>query len=210
MMKDPASAIILAGGRSSRMGQAKAALRFGPTTIIERLIGELHPAFDELIVVAAPPAVETFDANAVLRDWLPRIRLLRDEDAFAGPVPALIRGLRAAQNPRAFVCSCDLPLIRAKVARALCTMMGDSDAVVPEIAGKSQPLCAAYRRTAADQIERLARAGHSRLTVIVEQLDCRRIGEAELRRIDPDLRSFLNVNTPTDYARAIAAAGFAP
>jgi molybdopterin-guanine dinucleotide biosynthesis protein A len=210
MTQDPASAIILAGGRSSRMGQPKAALRFGPATIIERLIAELYPAFDELIVVAAPSATETFAADELLRVWLPRIRLLRDADTFAGPVPALIHGLRAARNPLAFVCSCDLPLIRAKVARALCTMTGDFDVVVPAIAGKSQPLCAAYRQTAADKIEDLARRGNSRLTAIVDQLDCRRIAEAELQRIDPDLRSFLNVNTPADYARALAAAGFEP
>src|SRR5437870_54755 len=144
MTKDPAGAIILAGGRSSRMGQPKAALRFGATTIIERLIAELNPTFDELIVIAAPSEVEPFAAEELLRDWLPRIRLLRDADAFAGPVPALIRGLRAARNPIVFVCSCDLPLIRAKVARTLCTMAGDFDAVVPGITGKNQPLCAAY------------------------------------------------------------------
>ncbi len=210
MTKDPASAVILAGGRSSRMGQPKATLRFGPATIIERLIAELYPAFEELIVVVAPTGVETFAAETLLCDSLPRIRLLRDQDTFAGPVPALIHGLHAVRNPIAFACSCDLPLMRAEVARALCKLIGDSDAVVPEIAGRGQPLCAAYRKTALDKIERLADGGASRLTAIVERLDCRRVAEAELRRIDPDLRSFLNVNTPADYARALAAAGFNP
>jgi molybdopterin-guanine dinucleotide biosynthesis protein A len=192
------------------MGQPKATLRFGPATIIERLIAELDPAFDELIVIAAPSAVETFAIEGLLRDWLPRIRLLRDLDAFAGPVQALIRGLRAARHPIAFVCSCDLPLIRAEVARALCAMIDQFDGVVPEIDGRSQSLCAAYHKAALDKVERLADGGVSRLGAIVERLDCRCVTEVELRRIDPDLRSFLNVNTPADYAHALATAGLKP
>jgi molybdenum cofactor guanylyltransferase len=205
------SAIILAGGRSSRMGQAKAALSFGATTIIDRLIRELlgqsdEVRFDEILVVAAPLAEERFPANELLRPWLGQIRLLRDEAAFAGPVPALIQGLSAARNPIAFACSCDLPSLRASVAHGLCEMIGNFDAAVPMIAGRSQPLCAAYRCNVAKEIEGIARTGESRLSSIVDQLNLRRVREAELRRIDPDLRSFLNLNTREDYERALAIA----
>ena len=191
------------------MGQPKPTLPFGTTTIIERLIAEIYPVFDEVIVVAAPAADERYVAADLLRDWLGRIHLLRDDSAFAGPVPALIRGLRAARNAIAFVCSCDLPLLRAGVARALCAMVDEYDAVVPDIAGSLQPLCAAYRSEVALKMEALAR-GQSRLTAIVEHLTIRRVPEADLRRIDPDLRGFLNVNTPADYARALKIAGYEP
>src|SRR5579863_10466539 len=137
---EPASGLILAGGQSRRMGEPKAALPFGDSTILERLIAELIDQFSELIVIAAPRADETYPVEALLRPFRDRVVLLRDETAFAGPVPALIRGLRAAQHPAVFACSCDLPLIRRGVARELCRKLADYDAVIPQISGRSQPL----------------------------------------------------------------------
>ncbi|MGH7880710.1 MAG: molybdenum cofactor guanylyltransferase [Candidatus Binataceae bacterium] len=198
--------MILAGGRSVRMGRAKAALPFGRSTMLERLIAELIDEFGELIVIAAPRADETYAVEELIRPWRGRIAILRDENPFAGPGPALIRGLRAAQHPTVFACSCDLPFIRAAVARALCQSLADYDAAIPEINGRSQPLCAAYQQSAAATIARIVCGGEHRLTTITARLKRRRVGEAELRRIDPELRSFLNVNTPADYARALELA----
>jgi molybdopterin-guanine dinucleotide biosynthesis protein A len=118
----------------------------------------------------------------------------------------VIRGLRAAQHPIVFACSCDLPLLRSSVALKLCAMVGEFDAAIPEIAGKSQPLCAAYRPRAADLLEAIAMTGESRLVAITRRLKVRRVAAAELRLVDPELQSFVNVNTPEDYARALALA----
>jgi molybdopterin-guanine dinucleotide biosynthesis protein A len=185
------------------MGRPKPALPFGGSTIIARLINELIEEFAELIVVAAPHAHEPYAVEELIGPWRDRVVLVRDEAQFAGPVPALVRGLRAARHRTVFVCSCDLPLLRAVVAHALCQMLGRYDAAVPVIDGRQQPLCAAYQRSSARLIEALANAGERRLTAVTEQLNSRRIDEAELQAIDPDLRSFLNVNTPADYSRAL-------
>jgi molybdopterin-guanine dinucleotide biosynthesis protein A len=189
------------------MGRPKAALPFGDSTILDRLIAELLPAFAQLIVVAAPRGSESQTVVEIVARWDAQVTLLHDQEPFAGPVPALIRGLRAARSATAFVCSCDLPLLRAEVASTLCAMIGGFDAVIPTIAGRSQPLCAGYRPDAADLIEALAQAGEARLTALAERLAVRRVAEAEIRLVDPDLRSFLNVNTPADYARARALTG---
>jgi len=190
------------------MGRPKAALLFGETTILDRLIGELALAFAEVIVIAAPRAVAPDAVEAIVARWGNRITLLHDHEAFGGPVPALLCGLRAARHATAFVCSCDLPLLRAQVATTLCAIVDGFDAAIPTIAGRSQPLCAAYRRGSADLIEALAQGGEARLNAVTERLAVHRVAEAELRLVDPDLRSFLNVNTPEDYARALALAGF--
>lgn len=205
-MRIDASAIILAGGQSRRMGHQKALLPFGAETIIERLMAKLSPAFGELIVVAAPRGALPDDLAGVTagRD----IRLIRDPQAFAGPAPALVRGLCAANYPTAFVCSCDLPLLQPELALALCAMIEGYDAVVPEVAAQGHPLCAAYRAGVARAIAAIAAGGEARLNAIVKQLVTRRATAAELRNVDPDLRSFLNVNTPADYARTLALAGF--
>ena len=130
---------------------------------------------------------------------------------YAGPAVALVRGLAAARNEISFVCSCDLPLLRAEVAQALCDwlreMPSSCAAVIPEISGRLQPLAAAYRRACGPMIAAIAADGESRLTAITMRLNTRQAGEAELRRLDLELLSFLNVNTPEDYARALRLAG---
>jgi molybdopterin-guanine dinucleotide biosynthesis protein A len=205
-----ASAIILAGGRSSRMGRAKPALPFGQVTILQRIIAELRLVFDDVIVVSAPALAEAFDPNELVSGTT-GVRLIRDEVEYAGPAVALARGLVVARNEISFVCSCDLPLLRAEVAQALCDwlreMPASCAAVIPEISGRLQPLAAAYRSTCGPIIAAIAADGESRLTAITMRLNTRQAGEAELRRLDPELLSFLNVNTPEDYARALRLAG---
>jgi len=189
------------------MGLAKAALRFGSSTILEHLFGQLEAVSDEVIVMAAPLSDETFSIDKLFGAKHRELRILRDKTPFAGPVPALISGLHAARNPVVFVCSCDLPLLRGEIAATLCRIVGDYEVAAPEIGGRLQPLCAAYKKDVAVKIEELWRAGESRVTAIVEGLSRRQVSEAEMRSVDPDLRSFLNLNTPEDYQRALTLAG---
>jgi len=209
---DVTSAVILAGGRSSRMGLPKAALPFGPSTILERLIDTLGGAFAEVIVVAAPLRDEPFSIDRTLHDRTERpnpaqLIIERDEAAFEGPVGALRRGLTRARSDIVFACSCDLPLLRSDLALALCAMIESNEAVIPRVAGKPQPLCAAYRRTpAVAALAAMEAGGEHRLTLIAERLNVRTVDEASLRTIDAELRSFLNVNTAEDYARALRLA----
>ncbi len=195
-----ASAIILAGGRSSRMGKPKAGLDFAGKSFLERIAEELAPSFDDLIVVAAPENAESF------RIQIPGARIIRDEIAFAGPLDALRRGLIAAHHEIAFGCSCDLPMLKSAVAVELCSLIGEHAAAIPIVDNRTQALCAAYRKSAADSIVRLIAKGEQRLVVLADVLDARRVSEDELRRVDPTLASFINVNTPNDYARALKLA----
>lgn len=206
MAKIDASAVILAGGRSRRMGQPKAALPLGGTTLLRRMTVALTAKFTELIVVAAPFADEPYRIEELLTDLLPHVVLVRDDQPFAGPVPALIRGLRASSQDAVFVGSCDLPLLRAATAIAIVGMLEDFDAAVPIVDGRMQPLCAAYSRASIATLERASR-GESRLTAIVKGLNTRWFNEAELCRLEPDLHSFINVNTPEDYRRVLKLAG---
>jgi molybdenum cofactor guanylyltransferase len=198
-----ASAIILAGGRSLRMGTSKAALDFGGVPILRRIVDELRRRLLEVIVVSAPdaspgPAIEVHDA-----------RVIHDDLAFAGPLDALRRGLLAASHEIAFACSCDLPLLNADLATAICTMVGNREAAIPKVDGRDQPLCAAYRTSVAASIARMVGDGEKRMLALIDTLDTRRVNESELRPFDPDLRSFINVNTPEDYARALKLIGAA-
>jgi molybdopterin-guanine dinucleotide biosynthesis protein A len=199
-------AVILAGGRSSRMGMPKAALPFGATTVVERILDQLRPSFDEIVLSLAPEPNELFPVERAIANRADLI-VVRDAEPWAGPVPALARAFGAANSEILFACSCDLPLLDARVAVALCAMVGTHDAAIPEIGGHLQPLHAAYRReSAAAALAAMAAAGEARLRTIAERIDARRVGEAELRALDPELRSFIDIDTAADYARALRLA----
>lgn len=185
------------------MGRSKAMLDFGGEPLIARVVRQLRRRFDDIVIVAAPESVEHLDIAA------DAVKIICDETAFQGPADALRRGLLTVGNEIAFACSCDLPLLNADVAAALCAMLENFDAVIPEIAGRLQPLHAVYRTACVDALEAMAARGEKRLVAIADAVKTRRVAEPELRAIDPELRSFLNVNTPDDYALALRLAGIA-
>ena len=198
-----ASAIVLAGGRSSRMGRPKAALDFGGVPLLKRIISELKRRFAEIVVVAAPESEDSLQID------LPAIKVVRDETAYQGPLDALRRGLDAVSNEIAFACSCDLPLLDSDVAVAIVAMLADFDAAIPIVGEKPQPLHAAYRKRCASALAALAMRGESRLIAIADAVNTRRISENDLLVLDPHLHSFFNLNAPGDYRRALKIAGLA-
>ena len=80
-----ASAIVVAGGRSSRMGRPKASLDFGGVPMLARIVSELKRRFAEIVVVAAPESEDLFQID------IPGIKTIRDETAFRGPSDAIRR-----------------------------------------------------------------------------------------------------------------------
>jgi molybdenum cofactor guanylyltransferase len=205
-----ASAIILVGGRSARMGQAKATLRLGGMTLIERTVAELTRTdvtgtglaciFDDIVVVAAP------ESAAIELPSLGAVTIVHDDDAYQGPVGALARGLRAARHELAFACSCDLPMLRRAVALWLLSLMDGCEAVIPQVGGRLQPLHAVYRRRCAGALDAMLARGEHRLTAIADagnsRISARIVSEAEYRRVDHETLSCFNINTPEDYERA--------
>lgn len=195
--------IVLCGGQSRRMGRPKATLPFGPQTLIERVIQRVVAAVDPVLVVAA------------VEQELPRlpagVPVVRDREPFEGPLSGLLGGFNElpAATEAAFVTGCDAPFLVPKLIRGLVGQMGDHDAVIPKVADRPQPLLAVYRVGAARVAAQRCRAvGLARMLDLVQHLETRWIDEPELRVHDPALESFLNVNTPADYAAALRRAGF--
>jgi molybdopterin-guanine dinucleotide biosynthesis protein A len=184
------------------MGADKASLAWDRSTILQRMVAELARRFDDLVVVAGPlrgapaPAWSGTDA-----------RLVRDSEAFQGPVLALRLGLATVHTEVAFVCACDLPFVNADLALALCDIAAGHDAAIPMVDGRMQVLHAAYRKSALPALDAMIERGTRKLQDLVYRLDARMVAADDLRAYDPELRSFLNVNTPEDYARALPLAG---
>ena len=196
------SAIVLAGGRSSRMGADKAALRLGGVTMVERMVAELARGFGEVVIVTGARAVVPASVLAARS-----VRLLHDPVPFEGPVKALRLGLAAIRAEVGFACACDLPFVNVRLAAELCAMAARHDAAIAKVAGRLQVLHAAYRKSCLPAIDAMIGREERRLQDLVPVLDARIVGEDEIRPYDPELLSFFNLNTPEDYAQARKLAG---
>jgi molybdenum cofactor guanylyltransferase len=199
---DVYSAIVLAGGRSSRMGTDKATLAWDGATLIQRTVAELRRLFDDVIVVCR------LDQAGVMTDF--GARVLSDDEPFQGPVTALHRGLDAIETDVAFACGCDLPFLKAEMAKALCTMAAGYEAAIPEIGGRLQVLHAAYHRNSAPVLQTMIEAGRHKLQELVPLLRARIVNQSDLSRYDQHLLSFVNVNTPAEYQHALRLARSKP
>ncbi|MHB8621339.1 MAG: molybdenum cofactor guanylyltransferase, partial [Chloroflexota bacterium] len=127
----PASVVLLAGGKSSRMGSNKALLRFRDgQTVIERMVARLRPLCDELLLVTNTPGAYAFLGLPMFGDLYPG----------AGSLGGIYSGLTRALHQRALAVSCDLPLIDPAVVRFLLDLPFDYDLLVPSSGGRQQPL----------------------------------------------------------------------
>jgi molybdenum cofactor guanylyltransferase len=186
-MREPRALIVLAGGQSRRMGRDKARLPAGTTTLVERIIVRLSPMVDEVIV-----------AGGSFPD-LDGVRVVADDRPGAGPLTGIAAGLRALPGEVGWVVACDLPDVDPRVGELLFGLAADVDAVVPRPKTRPEALCAVYRRRLVPRIEGLLAAGEHRVTALLGQSNVRYVEAAVLRGVDPELRSFRNLNTPPEY-----------
>jgi molybdopterin-guanine dinucleotide biosynthesis protein A len=189
----PASAIVLAGGRSSRMGTPKALLLFDGRPLIAHLVAALRTRFEEVVVVASP---------ALALPALPA-RVVRDDVEYQGPVGGLVYGLRAVTHDLAFVSSCDAPFLNLDLVSCFLSRAEGHDVVVGRWQGRLQPLHAVYRASVLPQLEQQLARGELRPVSLFDRVRTLVLGEDEIRLIDPEGMSFLNMNTPEDYAQAL-------
>ena len=194
------SAIVLAGGKSSRMGRPKAMLPFGGEPLIVQVIGRLKPLFPDIVVVAAP-GQELPDLPATL---------VRDEVAYQGPVGGIRYGLEACRSGAAFVTSCDVPFLSVSLVAHLAGRLPGHDVVVPRWEGRLQPLHAVYRRSVVPLLQQQLQRGELRPVSLYDKVRTLKVEEEEIRTVDPEGSSFFNMNTPEEYDRAVARWGETP
>jgi len=187
--------IVLAGGRSARMGTAKAFLTLEGRTFLERQVALLR-GFCQQIIVAARPGQELPPLSDIL--------LVTDEPPGTGPLAGIAAGLSASSDDWHLVAACDLPLALPSVVRLLSEQAGDADAVVPEVGGRLQPLLAAYARACLEPAREALRAGQRRVAAMLDRVRVQVVPEDQVRQVDPGLVSFVNVNTWQDYQALVA------
>jgi molybdopterin-guanine dinucleotide biosynthesis protein A len=197
-------AIVLCGGRSSRMGVPKLALPFGPEVMLQRVVRLVGEVCAPTVVVAAPgQELPKLPAGVVVA---------RDEREGRGPLEGLSAGLHAlpALVPAAYATSCDVPLLVPSFVRRMFDLLGDHSAAVPDCGGFLHPLAAVYRASLVDVVDELLTSDRLRPAFLFDAVPTRRVSEAELRAVDPQLDTLKNLNRPEDYFAALAEAGCEP
>jgi molybdopterin-guanine dinucleotide biosynthesis protein A len=198
--------IVLAGGRSSRMGTSKAALEWHGSTLLWRTVAIISRVTDG-------PAIVVRAVGQPLPALPPNVEVVDDPREGLGPVQGLAAGLRAivGRAEMAFVSSTDLPFLHPAFVRRVCRAVEEgADVGLPVARGYPQPLAAAYRATLAPVAERLVAEQRLRPAFLFEKCTVARLDENALRAdpvlaaLDPDLDSLVNVNEPAEYQAARA------
>ena len=189
------------------MGTSKAALEWHGSTLLHRTTALLARTVDGPVIVVASPGQELPDLPA-------GVTVVADPLEGAGPLQGIATGLTALEDRAraAFVCSTDMPFLHpAFVRRVLRGLDGPgTDVALPFARGFRQPLAAAYRTALAGLVTSLLAQGRNRPGMLYEHCAVARLDDADLladtdvARLDPDLDSVVNVNTPDDYAAARA------
>ena len=182
IVKVPATAIILAGGSSSRMGRDKSMLPIAGHPMIKHVYEQIRPFFAETLVSSN---------DAALHDFL-GATVVADDVAGKGPMMGIVSALRASANDVNFVIACDMPEVDTGLMRAMLRQVRDCDAVVPKVGTDFyEPLFAVYRKSALPAMEKLVQSGNNK--IIDSFSRCR------VRYVDLPGRQFRNINTRAEY-----------
>jgi len=181
--------VVLAGGRSTRMGRNKALLPWAGTRLIERLLITLRPLFRDVAIVANEAAPYADLGVPIWPDRLP------GKGALGGIYTAVFH----STSPQTFCLACDMPFPNPAVIAYLREVAPGYDVVVPRTADGYQPLHAVYSRTCLPAMETLLHADRLKIDGLFPLVRLRTVEEPELRPLDPALRCFVNVNTPEEW-----------
>ena len=197
------SALVNAGGSSTRMGTPKALLPMPPDDrpLLAYVVETAAAVVDgPIYVIANHPPVQ----DAARR--LPNVTVLADQDPGKGPLAGLAAGL-ALVPEWTLALACDMPLLRVEVlqllgraALAAAEQEAPWDAIVPMVDHRAETLCAAYHRRCLPFIQAMLAEDRLRIRDLFSQVRVHTVEEAELRQVDPTLQSFTNANTPQEWA----------
>ncbi|ABW18641.1 molybdenum cofactor guanylyltransferase [Alkaliphilus oremlandii] len=180
--------LVLAGGNSTRMGQNKSLLKIDSKSLIEIVVEKLKNLFDEIIVVTNNP-----ENYPMLKD----IRFEKDciETPVKNSLVGIYTGLLKSSNDHVFVVACDMPFLNMDLVQHMLSELGNEDILVPFLEGHYEPLHAIYNKTCLANIKHMIDIGNYKIINLYNDVKTIYVNEKEIRSIDPQLKSFMNINT---------------
>ncbi len=186
--------VVLAGGRSRRLGLDKALVRFGGVPLLRIVVERVAQVCREVVVAVDRP--ERYEGLG-----LPT-RLVTDESPGLGPLSGLQAGLRTCRTEHMLVAACDLPFLNVELLRYMASLPRSYQALAPWRDGRWEPLHAIYARSCLEAADAMATSGGGSMQKLLGRLEVRRLDEEEVGRLDPDGLSLVNLNERSDLDRA--------
>jgi molybdopterin-guanine dinucleotide biosynthesis protein A len=194
------SAVILAGGKSSRMGRDKNKLLFDGEPLLLRAVNTLGPLFGEIVIVTNQ------DIPTEIQDKLHEAKIIRDEIPYLGPLGGIGAGLKASSYERSFVVAVDMPFVSIPVIDYLASFAGrvDIDIVVPRTKNGLEPLFAFYDKKCLPAIDNLLSRDERKVRALfsLAQVRVKIVEHAEFGNYPDAGKCFININTEQDLTKA--------
>ena len=189
------TSIILAGGKSSRLGHSKALQVIGNKTLIQWVVDRLASLSTEIII-------ETAHGEAIPCSSTVRIKTVADIYPGKGPLVGIYSGLIASSSPQAIVVGCDTPFLNVCLLEHMIKIRSTFDAVIPRIEEKLEPLCAVYSKSCLAPIQELLEQNELGTYKLFGMVKTKYVEKDEINRFDPEHLSFFNINSQDDLEKA--------
>ena len=191
------TSIVLAGGRSSRLGRDKVRENLGAESLLQRVLHRIRPLGNEILVVVR----EETPAPLPLPPDTP-VRIVTDVYPGRGALGGLYSGLLASKTQYNLVLGCDMPFLNLELLRYILKVAEGFDVAVPRLREFLEPLHSAYSRSCLETIEPLVKLGQYPIYDFFSDVATRYVEAHEIDRFDPQHLSFLNINNEDDLQRA--------
>lgn len=190
------SSILLAGGKSSRMGKDKARLKLdGRLMILQGIARKLLTISDEVIVSTDGRRYDDLNVG---------VKWVDDVYPGVGCLGGIYSGLKEASSDYALVVACDMPFLNLELLRYMISLPRDYDILAPRLGDKIEPLHAIYSKSCLQPTKRLLEAGHRKIVDLFGKVRVRYLSQEVIERYDPEHRSFFNINSPNELSEARA------
>jgi len=189
------TSIILAGGKSLRLGRSKALQVIEGKSLIQWVVDRLTIISTEIIIATAHS--ETIPCSSAAR-----IKTVADIYPGKGPLVGIYSGLIASSSSRALVVGCDTPFLSVGLLEYMTQILAEFDVALPRIGKMIEPLCAVYSKNCLAPIQRLLEQDERQIRKLFTMVKVKYVEEDEINRFDPEHLSFFNVNSQDDLERA--------
>jgi molybdopterin-guanine dinucleotide biosynthesis protein A len=185
--------IILAGGKSTRMNSNKSFQKINGQTLIEMTINNIKPIFHDKIIIIT-------NDQKLFRHL--DVRLESDLTPSKGPLAGIYTGLMISPYNHNFFLPCDMPFANKEAIKCIINEKDGHDVIVPMVNGYIEPLYGIYTKNCLKPIEKCLLNNQLRVKCFYDQVRVKTIPEIVFRKIDPQLKMFININTPKELMMA--------
>ena len=197
--------VVLCGGGSSRMGVDKSALLIeDDTTFLQRIVQRACVLTDQIVIATEKDAGQTYRERYAACSEFQNAIWAEDSVANQGPMEGIHQGLKSLENhfpqcQHAFVTSCDVPVLNGDLILALLEKLGNYDAVTPVDGKRVYGMTAIYRCSVWSAAAQNVAEKQLRVSMLADSVNATTVNVSALKSLDPQLRSFENINTPDNY-----------